>query len=136
MIAGPIEFRFMKGGSAVMAGTYTTNPDSYYVNLDLIGFTESDATPAEYSPELLNFFATVERKWVALGGLPHNGKMYGFYDPDGAAGNYTAPFNENYLKALTQKRLDRVQAFDVYRQTMDPSGLFNNAYVKTLLNLS
>lgn len=75
--AGPMEFRFMKGGKAAMSGTYTTNPDAYFVNLDLLAFTEP-TSGKDYPDALLKAFAHVERTWVKLGGLPHNGKMYGF----------------------------------------------------------
>jgi len=41
---------------------------------------------SEYPAGLLSFFADVERAWVALGGMPHVGKMFGFYDPTQPAG--------------------------------------------------
>ncbi len=136
MIAGPMEFRFMKGGDAVMAGTYNENSDTTYINLDLIGFTDGNVEPADYSPELLQFFADIEREWVDLGGLPHNGKMYGFYDPSAAIGTHTAPFNQAFLKSLTQSRIERVTAFDNYRKQLDPNNVFSNKYVKTLLSIT
>src|SRR5262245_56273170 len=74
--AGPIEFRFVKAGTSAMAGTYSTNPNAYFVNVDLIGFIEATPT-ADYPRLLLQFFADVERDWVAMGGFPHQGKMYG-----------------------------------------------------------
>ena len=40
-IAAPMEFRFVKAGTVAMAGTYSQNPDAYFVNVDLIGFIES-----------------------------------------------------------------------------------------------
>jgi hypothetical protein len=54
---------------------------------------------SDYPTKLLQFFADVERKWVEMGGFPHNGKMYGFYDPTDAPGTYskTGPFNPNFL---------------------------------------
>lgn len=131
-IAAPMEFRFVTGSDIAMAGTYTTNPDALFVNLDLIGFI--DATPtADYPPALLQFFADVEREWVAMGGFPHNGKMYGFYDPQGAPGNYTAAFNPNFLAALRTRRGAPLQAFSDYRQSQDPNGLFYNDYLRALL---
>ena len=47
-IAAPMEFRFIKAGDSAMSGTYSTNPDAYFVNLDLIGFIE--ATPSAAYP--------------------------------------------------------------------------------------
>lgn len=46
----------------------------------MIGYLPADQQ-SRYSAELLHFFADIEREWVGLGGMPHNGKMYGFYDP-------------------------------------------------------
>lgn len=131
-IAAPLEFRFIKAGDTAMAGTYSTNPDATFVNLDLIGFIEP-TTSADYPKELLQFFADVERDWVAMGGIPHNGKMYGFYDPAGPANSYTAAFNPNFLAEIRKKRGTRLQAFSDYRKSRDPDGLFYNAYVKQLL---
>lgn len=131
MLAGPLEFRFIKGGDAAMAGTYTTNPNSTFLNLDLIAFVKGTEA-SDYPQALLDFFADIERQWVAMGGFPHNGKMYGFYDPTQPTGS-TAPFNPNYLNSLRARRGDRLVAFNSYRQQCDPSGLFENAYVKSLL---
>jgi FAD/FMN-containing dehydrogenase len=130
-LAGPMEFRFVKGGDSALAGTYTQNANSIFVNLDLIAFVK--ATQASGYPDpVLNFFADIERAWVALGGMPHNGKMYGFYNPAGPIG-YTPPFNPAFLANLTTRRNDRVKAFDAYRQQRDPKGLFCNQYVAALL---
>ena len=64
-----------------------------------------------------------------LGGLPHNGKMFGFYDPtDHALDSYTPPFNKKFLSYITKQRIDTrqapVDAFKKYRKTCDPKGLF------------
>jgi hypothetical protein len=131
-IAAPMEFRFIKAGNSSMSGAYSENPDAVFVNLDLIGFIEP--TPAaDYPKALLQFFADVERDWVAMGGMPHNGKMYGFYDPSAPAGSCTPPFNPNFLSALRARRGERLNAFSAYRKTRDPDGLFYNAYLKQLL---
>lgn len=131
-IAAPMEFRFVKGGNSAMSSAYSTNPDAYFINLDLIGFV--DPVPSgDYPAQLLQFFADVERQWVAMGGFPHNGKMYGFYDPTQPAGTCTAAFNPNFLANLRTRRGARLQAFSNYRQQQDPNGLFYNVYLKTLL---
>lgn len=135
-IAAPMEFRFVKGGDSVMSGTFTQNPDAWFINLDLIGFIEP-TTSADYPDELLKFFATVERQWVDMGGLPHNGKMYGFYDPNEAdKSSYTPAFNKNFLSFITQRRIDRgapVEAFKRYRQSVDGDNRFYNEYLRNLL---
>ena len=131
-IAAPMEFRFVKAGNSALSGAYSANRDAYLVNLDLIGFIEPTQA-ADYPAQLLQFFADVERDWVAMGGFPHNGKMYGFYDPTASSGTYTAPFNTNFLKALNGRRTERVKAFNGYRLSRDPTGVFYNDYLRTLL---
>lgn len=130
-LAGPLEFRFIRGGDSALAGTYTTKPDALFVNLDLIGFVTSMPT-SDYPKPMLDFFAKVERDWVALDGWPHNGKMYGFYDPSAPAGSSTTPFNPAFLDALTERRGERVEAFAAYRYSRDPEGVFCNAFLASL----
>jgi hypothetical protein len=65
--------------------------------------------------------------------MPHNGKMYGFYDPGAAEGSYSPPFNPKFLQALAQRRTDRLGPFDAYRRTRDPNGMFSNDFVTALL---
>ena len=131
-LAAPMEFRFVKAGDTAMSGTYSDNPGATFVNLDLIGFIEPTPSSA-YRAELLRFFADVERDWVAMGGFPHNGKMYGFYDPTQPAGTHTAAFNANFISELRQRRGARLDAFNAYRKARDPDGLFYNAYLRRLL---
>jgi FAD/FMN-containing dehydrogenase len=136
-IAAPVEFRFVKGGDSAMSGTFSKNSDAYFVNLDLIGFVKPTKS-SEYPAELLKSFAHVERKWVSLGGLPHNGKMFGFYDPtDQAVDSYTPPFNQKFLSFITKQRIETrqapVDAFQKYRKSCDPNGLFYTQYLRDLL---
>jgi FAD/FMN-containing dehydrogenase len=138
-IAAPMEFRFVKGGDSAMSGTFTEDPEhTWFVNLDLIGFVEADQMASAYPAKLLQFFAKVERKWVSLGGLPHNGKMFGFYDPtEKALDSYTSPFNKKFLSFITKQRIETrqapVEAFQKYRKTCDPNGLFYTQYLRDLL---
>jgi hypothetical protein len=81
----------------------------------------------------LQFFADVEREWVAMGGFPHQGKMYGFYDPIAPQGTHTGPFNVGFLAELRRRRQDRLQAFNHYRKKRDPNGLFDNSYLRAVL---
>jgi hypothetical protein len=135
-IAAPMEFRFVKGGDSAMSATYTEDPaNTWFINLDLIGFVVYDQTkPTQYKPKLMQFFADVERQWVAMGGFTHNGKVYGFYDPTAAPGTYSAtgPFNKNFLAALRQRRGARLEAYNAYRKQLDPNGLFYNGFLRQL----
>ena len=134
-IAAPMEFRFVKGGDSAMSGAYADAPNTWFVNQDLIAFVPPNLKASEYPPELLQFFADIERAWINMGGFPHNGKMYGFYDPTDKPGSYSAtgPFNPNFLTALGTRRSARQQAFNAYRKSVDPNGLFYNDFLKKLL---
>ena len=135
-IAAPMEFRFVKGGDTAMSATFTEDSENtWFINLDMIGFVEYDQSARpQYSAKLLQFFADVERKWVEMGGFPHHGKMYGFYDPtDNSGQTATEPFNKNFMADLRRRRGARQQAYNAYRQQLDPNGLFSNAYLSQLL---
>jgi hypothetical protein len=133
-VAFPLEFRIVRSGKSALAGTYSDTP-CHFVNLDLIGVAAlNDAgNGLQYTPDLLRFFADVEREWIGLSGWPHNGKMYGFYDPNGARGNSGPPFNPGMLSFLLQKRASRAQAFKAYQKKRDPHGMFINSYVDALI---
>jgi FAD/FMN-containing dehydrogenase len=134
-IAAPMEFRFVKGGNSAMSATFTEDPEhTWFVNFDLIGFVEKDRQASEYPAMLLQFFADVERKWVDMGGFPHQGKMYGFYDPTAApTAPATAPFNANFLADLRRRRGARLESFNAYRKSLDPQGLFYNGFLRVLM---
>jgi FAD/FMN-containing dehydrogenase len=136
-IAAPMEFRFVKGGNSAMSGAYSEDPNAWFVNLDLIGFVDPNQKASDYPPNLLKFFADVEREWVKMGGFPHNGKIYGFYDPTEAPDTYskTGPFNANFLLELRRRRGARLEAFNAYRERLDPNGLFVNDFLRKLLEL-
>jgi FAD/FMN-containing dehydrogenase len=135
--AAPLEFRFVQGGNTALAGTYSAQSGSVFINFDLVGFAAENDTKdgVVYSPKQLAFFADIERQWVALGGMPHSGKMYGFYDPGAAPGTYSEPFNPAFLSFIRNKRAARVAAFDTYRRTRDPKGMFCNALLAQMLGL-
>lgn len=132
LVVAPLEFRFVRGGDTALAGTYTQTPDATFVNLDLIGYVPAVAA-SDYPDRLLHFFADIERDWVALGGMPHTGKMFGFYNPAQPSGTYSEPFNPDFLKDLAQRRSERTAAFNAFRKACDPEGVFHNHFVATLL---
>lgn len=132
LVVAPLEFRFVRGGDTALAGTYTQTPDATFVNLDLIGYVPAVAA-SDYPDSLLHFFADIERAWMDLGGMPHTGKMFGFYNPAQPSGTYSEPFNPEFLKDLAQRRSERTAAFNAFRKACDPAGLFHNHFVATLL---
>ncbi|RFD25136.1 FAD-linked oxidoreductase [Pseudomonas sp. GL93] len=132
LVVAPLEFRFVRGGDTALAGTYTQTPDATFVNLDLIGYVPAVAA-SDYPGRLMHFFADIERAWVALGGMPHTGKMFGFYNPAQPSGTYSEPFNPQFLKDLAQRRSERTAAFNAFRKACDPKGVFHNHFVATLL---
>src|SRR5215510_11095502 len=92
-----------------MSGTFSKNRDAYFVNLDLIAWVEPTKS-SEYPDKLLKFFAHFERERVRSSGLPHNGKMFGFYDPtDPALDSHMPPFNKKFLSYITKQRIDTSQ---------------------------
>lgn len=135
LVTAPLEFRFIKGGDSALSGTYATSPDSTFVNLDLIAFVKHSEA-ADYSPQMLQFFADVERVWYgAFGGLPHNGKMYGFHDPGAGPGTSTPPFAPGFLQDLQKRRGVRLEAFETFRKRRDPSGLFSSDFLRVAFGL-
>jgi D-arabinono-1,4-lactone oxidase len=134
-LALPVEFRFVKGGDSAMSGAYASDPNTWFLNVEYSTFVDRTKTAADYPPKLLKFFADVERQWVAMGGIPHGGKMYGFYDPAAAPGSYSAtgPFNPGFLTSLRACRGARLEAFKAYRESLDLRGLFYNDYLRLML---
>ena len=63
--------------------------------------------------------------------------MYGFYDPTAAEGTYSekGPFNPKFLASLRTLRGERLEAFNVYRKSLDPNGLFYNDFLRRLLEV-
>ncbi|TNF66635.1 MAG: FAD-binding protein [Gammaproteobacteria bacterium] len=134
----PPEFRFVRGSDALLAGTYSDNPDQLFISIEVLAMTKkTDAM--NFPKNILNFFANVEYQWVQLGGVPHQGKMYGFYDPSTADVQTnikgTAPFNPAYISSLNQRRSKRLKVFSDYRKMIDPSGIFSNAYTDSITNI-
>jgi hypothetical protein len=58
--------------------------------------------------------------------------MFGFYDPS-KPGSFSPPFNPGFLADLAERRGARVKAFDAYRRSSDPNGVFHNDFVAALL---
>jgi FAD/FMN-containing dehydrogenase len=134
-IALPVEFRFIKGGDSAMSGAHSDDPNTWFLNVEYGAFVDRTKKASDYPPKLLKFFADVERQWVAVKGIPHGGKMYGFYDPAEGPDTYskTGPFNPNFLASVRERRGARLEAFKGYRQSLDPNGLFYNDFLRLML---
>ena len=128
----PMEFRFIKSGCSTMAGTFSENPGTTFVNIGLVGAVD-DVPSSDYPEALRKYFAEVEYAWVNMGGSSHHGKMYGFYDPDVGPTEPTGAFNPNFIAMVRERYGDRLTQFNHFRQVMDPDGLFYNDYMRTLL---
>ena len=128
----PMEFRFIKSGRSAMAGTFSENSGTTFVNIGLVGAVKAQSS-SNYPEELRKYFAEVEYQWVNMGGFPHHGKMYGFYDPAHGPEEPTDAFNPNFIAMLRERYGDRLTQFNAFRQAMDPDGLFYNDYMCNLL---
>ncbi len=137
-LAVPLEFRFLRGDDAILSATYSKNPKQRYIAIEIIGFP-SDADQNKYQQNLLNFFANVECRWVKMNGRPHQGKMYGFYNPmlssDCKNVIGTPPFNDAYLAQYyrnNEKIKFNLAAFKSYQKQVDPFAIFCTHYAAKL----
>ena len=133
LTVAPLEFRFVRGGTAALAGTYTQSPDSLFANLDLIVRTYGYAGIAVSRP----LAPVLCRHRARLGGARRRAAWWQdvrLLRP-GRTGrtNSTAPFNPAFLADQAKRRGDRTTAFDAYRVKRDPKGTFSNAFVQALL---
>ena len=60
--------------------------------------------------------------------------MYGFYDPENKRGALNGAYNDNFMKEWAGERKNRVDAFNKFRTTHDPNGMFLNDHVEKLLD--
>ncbi|MCF6764681.1 FAD-binding protein [Thiotrichales bacterium 19S3-7] len=131
----PPEFRFVRGSDALLAGVYSDDPDQLFISIEVLAMTKKTDT-TNYPQNILNFFANIEYQWVKLGGIPHQGKLYGFFDPSTFDPQKdikgVAPFNPNYIQTLNQRRGERLKVFAEYKKMLDPKGVFSNAYTDSI----
>ena len=135
----PVEFRFVRGSNSLLAGNYTEHyspaveKNQLFLVVEVVGAVRKGSVE-DYPVNLVNYFSRVERKWVAMGGMPHNAKMYGFYDPENPETDTgTAPFNPGFIRHIwSGKRLSRVEAFAAYQKKLDPGGMFCGSYGRLL----
>ncbi|MED7789651.1 D-arabinono-1,4-lactone oxidase [Francisella sp. 19X1-34] len=129
----PVEFRFVENSSALLSGTYSSSTSKRFISIEIEFASNKDNT---YAQNTLNFLAKVEYQWRKLGGLPHHGKMYGFYNPDTVTDENnitgTPPFNKSYLSYLKELRKENFQLFSKYQKTVDPDGLFSTKYLEDI----
>lgn len=137
-LSAPVEFRFLRGDDAVLSAAYSNNPNQRYIAIEIIGFSNS-AKPEQYQQNLLNFFANVECRWVQMNGRPHQGKLYGFYDPTKTSDcenvKGTPPFNKKFLShsnADNEETKLNLANFKVYQNQLDHYGMFCTKYAATL----
>ena len=131
----PPEFRFVRGSDALLSGTYSTNKDQLYISIEVLAITGQGSTEG-YSQNVLDYFANIEYQWVLMGGFPHNGKMYGFYNPKEIGSDGTVkgvpPLNANYMEELKSRKQQQISAFSKFQKMLDPKGVFCNEYTSSL----
>jgi len=133
----PNEFRFVRSGDTLLAGTYTGDEDSLFVSIEVLGFANPAAATTGvvgFDQNLLDFFGNIEMAWVEMGGAPHSGKMFGFFDPENPGAGTTEPFNPAYVDWLkTVKKAAEIGRFNTYRRSIDPEGTFTNQLIEQLV---
>jgi len=69
-----------------------------------------------------------------MGGAPHSGKIFGFFDPANPGVGTTQPFNSGFVDWLGFVRKGpEVERFNLYRNVIEPEGTFMNQMVEGLL---
>ena len=133
----PSEFRFVESGDTLLAGSYTGDSDSLFVSIEVLGFPDPPSPGTEvvtYGQNMLDYFGNIEMDWVAMGGAPHSGKAFGFFDPANPGAGTTQPFNLGFVDWLRFVRKGpEVDRFNLYRNVIDPEGTFMNQMVEGLL---
>jgi len=133
----PSEFRFVESGDTLLAGSYTGDSDSLFVSIEVLGFPdppEPGTAVVTYGQNMLDYFGNIEMAWVAMGGAPHSGKAFGFFDPADPAAGTTQPFNPGFVDWLRFVRKGpEVDRFNLYRNVIDPEDTFMNQMVEGLL---
>ena len=133
----PSEFRFVQSGDTLLAGSYTGDSDSLFVSIEVLGFPNPPSPGTElvtYGQNMLDYFGNIEAAWVAMGGAPHSGKIFGFFDPANQGAGTTQPFNPGFVDWLRFVRKGpEVDRFNLYRNSIDPDGTFMNQMVEGLL---
>ncbi|MFZ9035973.1 MAG: FAD-binding protein [Francisellaceae bacterium] len=131
----PPEFRFVRGSDALLSGTYSNDKTKLFISIEILALVQKGSV-AQYPQNVLDYFANIEHKWVAMGGFPHHGKMYGFYNPDdavdGQAVKGVTPFNSAYIKMWKKRKANELALFSRYQKQLDPNGLFCNRYTNLL----
>jgi FAD/FMN-containing dehydrogenase len=135
-MAAPMEFRFVRSDDSLLSGDYSSGLPHRVISVEAIVFV-SEENPKAYPQPILDTFARIECGWSQMGGMPHQGKAYGFYKPN--LGNTqtcanvvgTPPFNPGYINYLKTRRTG-LNAFVTYQNSLDPKGLFCTDYLKAL----
>ena len=135
ILAAPVEFRFIMADNAVLSGEYSNDATKRFISIEVVALVNKENN-IQYSQGMLNTFANIECQWVGMGGLPHQGKSYGFYDPTTSQNcsdiQGVAPFNSEYLIYLKHRRGNGLKEFAKYQHYLDPSGVFCTKYTQAL----
>ena len=87
MLDLPCEFRFVVSSSCKLSPIYSSGVKTVYLSIEIpciadnLFLTSKFKRQVRLNEQFRKFYYEVEQGWIALGGLPHWGKLFGFY-PD------------------------------------------------------
>ena len=80
----PCEFRFVVSSSCKLSPIYSEGPKIVYLGIEIPclanSLTLNAANKSQLNSDFFEFYSQIENGWRALGGKPHWGKAFGFYD--------------------------------------------------------
>jgi len=128
----PCDIRFITStDKCLMSPIYRNDgKKTVYVSIEVICFANNLHLKMEHvsgSDLALNydfreFYYTIEQEWIKLGGVPHWGKMFGFY------AKYGDPFSYNSIKNILDTETKKLITTKAKNNSM-----FTNNFVNTLL---
>ena len=133
----PSESRFVESGDTLLAGSYTGDSDSLFVSIEVIGSSDPPSPGTEvvtYGQNMLDYLGNIAMVRVAMGGAPHSGKIFGFFDAANPGAGTSQPLNPGFVDWLRFVRKGpEVDRFNLYRNAIDPEGTFMKEMVEGLV---
>lgn len=121
----PIDIRFVSSSQhAALSPIYQPDKKVIYASIEIINMTNHISLDGDdvMSREFRQFYHHIEQKWIALGGIPHLGKIFGFTGPN------NKPFDESFVRSLYSTNVKNILKSKI-------SPLFTNRFMSNLLGL-